>query len=221
MSQITLYGVGFSPFVRKVMLVLKEKGLPFEHVPMTPRDLTPELRKHTPLGKIPFARIGDLWLPDSSIICTYLERKHPNPPLYPRNDEEYVRALWFEEFIDAGAVAKLGGSIYFERILAPRLAKRPPDEAKINKAIAEDVPLIYNYLNNEVGQKQYLVGDRYTIADIAVASFFVNMKQADVPPDPARWPNLARYIQHHHARPALAAMIAVRSTFEAGKQLRG
>jgi glutathione S-transferase len=68
--------------------------------------------------------------------------------------------------------------------------------------------VIYGYLDREIGSKPYLVADRYTIADITVASFFVNMKDADAAPDPQRYPNLARYLQEHHARPILAGLVA-------------
>jgi glutathione S-transferase len=66
MSDILLHGAGGSPFVRKVRIVLAEKGLAYEHVPTVPvtdpppglpfPGITPELRPKTPLGKIPFVR---------------------------------------------------------------------------------------------------------------------------------------------------------------------
>ena len=42
--------------------------------------------------------------------------------------------------------------------------------------------------------RSLLVGERFTIADATVASFFLGMQQADAAPDPERWPNLARYV---------------------------
>jgi glutathione S-transferase len=57
--------------------------------------ITPELQPNTPLGKIPFARIGDRWLADSSVIVAYLDRLYPDPPMYPSDPWDYARALWF------------------------------------------------------------------------------------------------------------------------------
>lgn len=217
MSDILLHGAGGSPFVRKVQIVLAEKGLAYEHVPTVPvpnpppglpfPGITPELRRRTPLGKVPFARIGDRWLADSSVIIAYLDRLHPDPPIYPSDPWDYARALWFEEYIDGGAYPKLFGTIFFERVLAPMLFNRPTDQAIVDKALTEDLPAIYGYLDTEIGSRSFLVGERFTIADAAVASIFLGMQQADAAPDPERWPNLVRYIQQLHARPTIARLI--------------
>jgi hypothetical protein len=60
-------------------------------------------------------------------------------------------------------------------------------------------------LKSPVGQ--LLVGERFTVADATVASFFLGMQEADAAPDPKRWPNLARYIQQQYARPTIARLI--------------
>jgi glutathione S-transferase len=217
MSDILLHGAGGSPFVRKVRIVLAEKGLAYEHVPTVPvtdpppglpfPGITAELRVHTPLGKIPFARIGDHWLADSSVIVAYLDRLYPNPPIYPSDPWDYARALWFERYIDDGAYPKLFGTIFVERVLAPMLFNRPTDQAVVDKTIAEDLPAIYGYLDTEIGSHSWLVAERFTIADATVASFFLGMQQADADPDPKRWPNLARYLRQQYARPTIARLI--------------
>jgi glutathione S-transferase len=219
MSDITLYGASGSPFVLKLQIVLAEKGLDYEHVPTFPTTdplppgtpfgwITPELHAHTPLKKIPFMRIGEHWLADSSVIAAYLERLHPSPALYPQDPWEYARALWFEEYIDGGAYPKLFSTIFFERILAPMLAGRPTDQAIVDKAIAEDLPVVYGYLDQQIGTQGFLAGPRFTIADIAAVSFFSSMQAADAAPDRKRWPNLVRYLEQQHARPTIARLIA-------------
>jgi glutathione S-transferase len=70
---ITLYGVSASPFVRKVMVVLALKDLPYEHIKSMPFSDDPELKKISPLEKVPVLRDGDLTLADSKVICRYLE----------------------------------------------------------------------------------------------------------------------------------------------------
>jgi glutathione S-transferase len=63
----TLYGVGLSPFVRKVRVVLAEKSVPYDHDPVVPGNPDPEDRKMSPLGKIPALRDGDRAFSDSSV----------------------------------------------------------------------------------------------------------------------------------------------------------
>ena len=182
MTDILLHGVAGSPFVRKVRIVLSEKGLGYEHVQTVPvaspppglpfPGITPELRPKTPLGKIPFARVGDRWLADSSVIAAYLDRLCPEPPMYPCEPWDYARALWFERYIDDGAYPKLFATIFLERVLAPILFGRPTDQAIVDRAITEDLPAIYGYLDAEIGSRSLLVGERFTIADATVASFF-------------------------------------------------
>ena len=228
MSDILLHGAAGSPFVRKVRIVLSEKGLAYEHVQTVPvaspppgspfPGITPELRPKSPLGKIPFARVGDRWLADSSVIVAYLDRRHPEPPMYPSDAWDYARALWFEKYMDEGAYPKLFGTIFFERVLAPLLFGRPTDQAIVDRAITEDLPAIYGYLDAEIGSRSSLVGERFTIADATVASFFVSMQQADAAPDPKRWPNLARYVRQQHARPAVARLIEEESAAMAAVQ---
>src|SRR5437762_13180739 len=76
----TVYGANGSPFVRKVCVMLAEKGLTYEQEPVIPLNVSAEFKKLSPLGKIPAYRDGEATLSDSSIICAYLERKHPEHP---------------------------------------------------------------------------------------------------------------------------------------------
>ena len=219
MSDITLYGAHGSPFVRKVQIALSEKEIPHEHVLTVPvanpppgipfPGITPDIEAGTPLGKIPFLRVDGRWLSDSSVIVAYLDRLHPQPPLYPADPWDYARALWFEEYIDGGAVPKLFNTIFFERVLAPMLLGRATDQAVVRKAITHDLPVVYGYLDQEIGPRDFLVGEKFSIADAAAASFFRAMQQADVVPDPGQWPNLARYIQRQHARPSIVRVFEI------------
>jgi glutathione S-transferase len=203
----TLYGALGSPFVRKAVVALTEKGIKYDHEPVVPFGPNVEYRKIHPLGKIPAYRDGDRTLPDSSVILAYLERTHPEPPLFPSDPYEYARALWYEEFGDGGLAPVLGGKIFFSRVIAPRFMNQPCDEAAIQKTLAEEVPPLFDYLEGEIGDKQYLVANRFTVADIAVATQFVNFKLAGCSIDAKRWPKLAAYVERIHSRPSFKAVI--------------
>ena len=88
-----LYGANGSPFFRKARVVLEEKGIPYETENLVPVPKTPELLAMHPLGKIPILRDGEVVVPDSSVICAYLEKKHPSPALYPADPADLTRPL--------------------------------------------------------------------------------------------------------------------------------
>jgi glutathione S-transferase len=203
----TLYGISLSPYVRKVRVVLAEKGIPYEVDPVIPVNVSAEYKKISPLGKIPAWRDESGTLSDSSIIAAYLERVQPEPRLYPQAAYEFARALWYEEYADTAVVNVAGPKIFFERVVQPRFFNKPTDEAVVAKAIEEDLPPLFDYLESELGNGDGIVGGRFSIADIAIASPFVNLRHAGVRPDPQRWPKLARHIDRVHARPSFKSVI--------------
>lgn len=202
----TLYGAGLSPFVRKVRVVLAEKGVAYDHDPVVPFNVSAEFKAISPLGKIPAWRDEHGTLCDSSVICAYLEKVHPTPALYPSDPYDYARALWLEEYADSAMVAVAGAKIFFPRVVAPRFFNQPPDEAAIEKVIAEEVPPLFDYLEGQLGG-EWLVGGRFTIADISVGTILVNLRHAGVTPDAGRWPKLARWAARVQERPSFRALI--------------
>jgi glutathione S-transferase len=205
----TVYGANASPFVRKVRVFLAEKGLPYHLESVFPFNPTPEFKQMSPLGKIPAFRDGDVVLSDSSVICAYLERTNPQPPLYPADPYEYARALWFEEYGDGGLVNVLTVKIFRQKVVLPMFFKQPTDEAVVQKAIAEELPPMFDYLESQLKEGgTTLVGNQFSIGDIGVATQFVNLRHGGVGVDIKRWPKLAHYIASVHARPSFKAVIA-------------
>ena len=204
----TLLGAPVSPFVRKVRVVLAEKGVAHDLDPVVPFNVSDEFRKASPLGKIPAWRDGERTLADSSVICAYLERKHPQPALYPSDPYDYARALWFEEYADGGLVPIAGPKVFFQKIVQPKFFNQPTDEAVVTKAVNEELPPMFDYLNGELAEgSTTFVGKQFTIADVAVASIFVNLQHAGVGVDPKRWPRLAKALASTFERPSFRALI--------------
>jgi glutathione S-transferase len=208
---LTVLGGGVSPFVRKVRVVLAEKGLDYQHEQINPFTPPPGWRDISPLGKIPAFKDGDRLINDSSVICAYIERRFPKPALYPSDDYEYARSLWFEEFADGGMVASAGPKIFFPLVLKPMFSGKtepdPADVAVAQKTVEEELPKFWDYLEKELGDNEYLVSGRLTIADIAVASPFVNMRHAGVAPQRKRWPRLRAFLDRMHGRPSFKKLI--------------
>jgi len=203
---LKLIGANLSPFVRKVRIVLAEKGLSYDQDPMVPVGVPDEYKLLHPLGKVPTLVDGDKVIPDSSAICLYLEKTKPEPALYPTDAYDLARAIWFEEYADNGFIS---GTIvpFQERVLGPIFFKRDGDEAKVEQALEETLPPLFDYLERELGDDEWLVGNRFTIADVATAAQFASFQIGQAEVDAARWPKLADYVKRLLSRPSLKAIV--------------
>jgi glutathione S-transferase len=204
---LTVIGGSVSPFVRKVRVFCSEKGIDYDLEPLNPFAAPEGFRDISPLGQIPVLRHGDHHLPDSSIICNYLEQLHPEPALIPADPLEAARALWLEEYMDGGFVPKAGPKVFFALVIGPLMSGKEPDEAEPLRFAAEELPVFYEYLEAQIGDREYLVGEKLTIADISVASPFVNLRHAGVAPERKRFPKLRAFLDRIHGRPSFKALI--------------
>jgi glutathione S-transferase len=213
---LIVYGGAMSPFVRKVRVALAEKGLEYSLENINPFAPPPDYEKLHPMKRIPAFRDTDLpepnTLADSSVICDYLEHKYPKPALYPSDPYQRARALWFEEYADTAVAQAIGPGLFFERVVK-KLLKQPPNEELCIATLRDKVPGLFDYLEKEIGNNQFLVGNTFSIADISVASIFVNFAHADEKIDAGRWPKLAAYIARLHGRPSFTGVLEGESKF--------
>ena len=211
---LIVYGGAISPFVRKVRVTLIEKGVDYTLDQVNPFAPPPEFLEISPLKRIPVLRDTDRpepnTLPDSSIICDYLEHKYPAPALYPADPFERAKALWYEEYADSAMAAAIGPGLFFERIVK-RMLRGQTDEAACHKSLTEKIPPLFNHLEIEVANKEFLAGGAFSIADISVGTQFVNFLHTGESIDAARWPKLAAYVGRIHGRPSFAKLIAEES----------
>jgi glutathione S-transferase len=208
---ITLLGNGVSPFVRKVRAFLAEKGQPYRHDPVSPFAPPEGWREISPLGRIPALRDGEHVINDSSVICQYLERRFPDPALYPKDEYDFARALWIEEFMDGGLVPIVGPKLFRALVLQPLLTRKPVDEATeaaARKTWDEEAAPLLDYLERTLDGREWFVGERISIADVAVASPFVNVHHAGFAPARGRWPKLRAFLERVWQRPSFAPLIA-------------
>ena len=206
-----VHGVKFSPFVRKVRIVLHEKGLPYA--------LEPHAPALHPLGKMPVLRDGETLVPDSSVICAYLERQFPERPLYPDAPAELARALFLEEYGDA-RMAEGMGPIVLERLVKPRMLGQPTDEVRLAELLAgarerwmgsprsatgHALPCVLDYLESQLPEDRASVLPRFGIADAALGAHLGWLPAAGLPLDASRWPRVARYLAALSERPSFRA----------------
>jgi glutathione S-transferase len=202
-----LYGSSLSPYTRKVLAFAGEKGIELELQPTGFPDFSPEFLETSPFRKMPALRDGDYTLADSSAVVHYLEAKHPEPALIPDDPKLRGKTIWYEEFADTVLVA-CGAKIFFNRIVAPRFLGRPCDEEAVQQAELNDLPPILDYVEKVVPDGDgYLVGDRLTLADLAVAGPFANFRHTNTNVDPERYPRTVAYVERILARPSLAQWV--------------
>lgn len=201
-----LYGSTMSPFVRKVAAYAAEKGIELELQPTGFPNPTPEFRAASPFGKMPALVDGDYSLADSSAIIHYLEAKYPEPELIPSDPRERGRVIWFDEFADTILFA-CGAKIFFNKVVAPRFLGREGDLGAAEAAERDELPPLLDYLEGAVPDSGYLVGDRLTLADIAVAGPFANFSHCDVAIDSARYPKITAYVNAILSRPSFAQYV--------------
>jgi glutathione S-transferase len=202
-----IFGVTLSPFVRKVLVVAAEKGVDVTLKQAGLGSVDPEFLAASPFRKMPALRDGDFTLSDSSAIVHYIEALHPAPAMIPSAAQARGRTIWYDEFADTILVAA-AGKLFFNRVVAPRFLGQPGDQAVADKAAAEELPPVIDYIEAVLPASGHLVEDRLTLADIAVASPFANLAHAGFDVDAARWSKVARFAATMLARPSFAAIVA-------------
>jgi glutathione S-transferase len=202
-----VFGNTLSPFVRKTLAFAAEKGLDVELVAAGMGSGPPEFKQASPFGKMPGFQDGDFLISDSTAIITYMEAIKPQPNLIPAEPKARARTIWYEEYADT-IVGACVGKVFFNRIVAPIFLKRDGDLAAADEAQAVEFPKLVDYLESVVPASGFLVEDRITLADIAVASPFANLHHAGCPIDAKSRPKAAAYIEAILARPSYAAIIA-------------
>ena len=157
----------------------------------------------SPFGKIPALEDGDFLLCDSTAIITYMDALRPGTEMIPAEPKARARTIWYEEFGDT-VVQPVGVKIFFNRAVARRL-KREPDLAAADKAEAEELPGLYEYLESVLPESGWLVDERFTMADLAAGCPLINIGYVSEALDAARWPKVAAWLDRVKARPSVAA----------------
>jgi glutathione S-transferase len=204
---LTVHGVPISVHTRKVILAVTEKGIPYRNEPVIPFNPPAGWDALSPTGKIPIVVADDLTLRDSSVICAYLEKTQPNPPLYPTAPKAFADALWLEEYADGTLFRDVIHGLVFQKLIRPKILNQVTDDGVVSKILETAMPKVFGYLERNVTEG-FLVGERFGIADMAVISNLLNFHYIGFAIDGGHWPRLQRYfarlLQHKSIRAALA-----------------
>jgi glutathione S-transferase len=202
---VTIIGSFLSPYVRKVLVALQVKGIEFQIDPIVPFHGDDRFSELSPLRRVPVLLDDLVTLSDSTVICEYLEDRWPTPSLYPKDVADRARARWLEEFADTRMGDVFIWRLFNEVAINPFVWGRPTDREVVARTLAEDIPAVLTYLEEQVPAQGFLFGD-VSIADIAIAAFFRNAAFARFAVDAARWPRTAGFVERVLALDAFARL---------------
>ena len=201
-----------APNPNKVALFLEETGLPCELIPVDTRkgeQFAPDFLKVNPNGKVPAIDDDGVLVFDSNAILLYLAEK--TGQFLPANTPaSRAQLLSWLMFIATGLGPYSGQAVHFKHFA-------PKDLDYANNRYQYEAHRHYKILDDHLAKSRYMVGDSYTIVDMAfwgwarMASFILGEEGY------AKYPNVKRLVDEISARPAAARAIALKDkhTFKA------
>ncbi len=198
---VRIIGGYISPYVRKVLVCLDMKGLRYEIDPIIPFFADDRFSQLSPIRRIPVLIDGDLTLSDSSVICQYLEDRHPEPALYPADIADRARARWLEEYADSRIGEVFIWRLFNQIVINPFVWGEPTNQEILDHTLNVEIPDVLDYLERQVPPEGFLFGSP-SIADISIACFFRNAAFARFQVDAARWPRTAAFVERVLALPS-------------------
>jgi glutathione S-transferase len=189
-----------SPYARKVRIALAEKGLPFELLTEVPWNADATTPRYNPLEKLPVLILDDgETVYESRLILEWLEIKHPDPALFPKDPDELLAAKRLEVLADGVCDACV--LLFWERRRPEDHQSRPwmgRQMRKIEGGLREIARL--------VPPGGYCIGGCFSLGDIAVGSLLGFLS--------VRFPELDWRQAHPHLAD-LQARLSERSSFAA------
>lgn len=208
---VTIIGNYLSPYVRKVLVCLELKGIPYRIDPIAPFVGDEEFSRLSPLRRIPVLLDGGLVLNDSTVICEYLQDRYPDPSLYPSGAVPRAQARWLEEYADSQLGDVIVWRMFFQKGVRRFLFNEGTDDDVVRKARDEELPVALDYLESQLPERGWIFGE-LSIADITLAAFFRNAVFVRHDVDASRWPRVAGLLERAWALPAFQTL----ATYENG-----
>jgi glutathione S-transferase len=176
--------------------MLEEVGVPYDYRPVDtngPRaERPPEFLAVSPSCKVPAIIDGDVRLFESMAINLYLAERY-RPELGPRDAGERGELLQWSFWV-AMNVNPLLIAVLYHTLVLPE-GERRPEEAEQNRGWAADY---FAALDRALEGREWLVGGRFTVADVNVGAIAEMAVRLGVP----LGPNIRAWIERFTARPA-------------------
>jgi glutathione S-transferase len=207
-SSPTVIGNHVSPFVRKVLAVCRLKGITPTIDPIVPFFGNDTFSDLSPLRRIPLLVDGTLTLPDSTVICEYLEDIRPQPTMLPGTPAERARSRWLDEFADTRIAQVFLWGVFAKAVVLPGVFKTERDLAAIARHMAEEVPGVMDQLERQAPADGF-IASHIGLGDLSVASHFANLRWSRQLIDAERWPRTCAWVARVEASDALAPLTAL------------
>lgn len=200
-----------APNPTKVALFLEETGLPYEAIPIDTRkgdQHTPDYLAINPNAKVPAIVDGDVTVFDSNAILLYLAEK-TGKFLPPPSDRLRGELLSWLMFVASGVGPYAGQSVHFRNYATEKI------DYAINR-YAYEAQRHFGILDARLAKQTYLVGETYTIVDMAVWGWARLMPNVLGEAAWSKFPHLKRLVDEISARPAAqrAAALKERHAFK-------
>lgn len=202
MAAIKLYDFASSPNCQRVKVVLAEKKLPYETIPVDLKkgeQKKAEYLKLNPYGKVPVVIDGATVLYESLIINEYLDEKYPSPPLMPK--DAYLRGR-------ARVLVDYALNYMHEPYWALRGEMLKPAGKRDETIIGEkhhSLRELLQYLESALGNQPYFLGD-LSLTDIAIVPRALRMEAYGALPTPSL-PRLSAWLERMKARSSVRAIL--------------
>lgn len=200
-----LYNLDASPFAARVRILLQVKAAILEMVPPPGGAASAEFRAITPLGKVPVLELDDgRVLPESEVICSYLDAALPGPSLWPDDPTEQAQVALIVRLVDLYVAPAM---ITFFKLLFT-----DPGNRAALAALLPDLARGLKYLDLYVAPDAHAAGAGISQADCALAPML--LYAAEVLPLAGtgdlleKRPNLRAYWQAVQAEPPVATVLA-------------
>jgi len=181
-----LYDADRCPYCARARLVLAEKAVPHETVVVDLDDRPAWIYEKNATGRVPVLEEDAFVLPESDVICEYLEERYPEPPLLPADPAERALArLAIFRFDD-----RLGDDYYALRRGQDGAAER------LDARLAD--------LDAELEARPYLTGRAFGLADVAYLPWVLRARgRLGISLEP--FPALEAWVERCLERPSVAA----------------
>ncbi len=164
-----LYHLPLSPFSRKVRLVLAEKRLPFELRIEKVWQRRPEYLEMNPACTVPtLVEENGFAVPDSGVICEYLDEAYPEVPLLGRTIEQRVEVRRLVAWFDGKFSAEVTQNLLGEKFMKPLLRRGNPDATALRVGYS-NMRHHLEYLGWLAETRRWLAGEELSVADFAAA----------------------------------------------------
>lgn len=195
---IKVYIHPLSTFSRRARIALLEKNIPAEVI-----EIDMAARKHrepdylalNPYGRVPTLVDGDFVLYESTPILNYLEAKYPEPPLVPADAQGRALVDMHMKLCDL-QMSRQTATIIFPKRFLPKERWDEKTIAQAKGEVEKQVSMLERTLNGH----DYLVANRFTLADLCYIPFveFFGLMEITPPPGVAAW--TARLLDRPSAR---------------------